>query len=408
MTVALPADDAVARIVTAVGELASEERSEWSGPARSARVLELADARERLDAALLQAVADWDRDRTWQADEATSAATWLSHHAGLSTGDATRLVRSARLARAYAPVERALASGGITTTAVAELARAEARREDLFARDVDVLIDAAARHRPRDLATVLRRWRHLADDAASNDEPARVHERRYLYASTTVGGTVRIDGELDADGGARLLAALDRHTRPDPIDDPLGARTLAQLRADALVEIAEVALGAGESGSGAKAAVEVLIDVESLEGRIRGLEQATCDILGVGPVPVETVRRILCDATVGRVVTAPGEVLDVGRPVRFPTAAQRRAVIARDRLCVWPTCDRPARRCDVHHVVEVRFGGRTILTNLVLLCRRHHTALHERGWTMVRHDDGRIEVHPPTKRGMAQIGRAPP
>jgi Domain of unknown function (DUF222) len=406
VTVALPADDALARIGTAVDELETEDRGSWSGPARAARVLEVAQARERVDAALVQAVADWDRDRSWQAEEATSATAWLSHHASISTGEATRLVRSARLTRAYAPVERALATGEITTTAVAELARVESRREDLFERDVEVLVDAAARHRPSELGIVLRRWRHLADDVASNEEPARVHDRRYLYASTTVGGTVRIDGELDPDGGARFLAALDRLTRPDPTDDPLGARTLAQLRADALVEIAEAALGDTASGSGVKTAVEVLIDVDTLEGRIRGLEQATCDILGVGPVPVETVRRILCDSTVGRIVTAPGEVLDVGRPVRFPTAAQRRAVVARDRHCTWPTCDRPARWCDVHHLVEVRFGGRTILTNLVLLCRRHHTAVHERGWTMVRHDDGRIEVHPPAQ--MAKVGRDPP
>ena len=94
VTVALPADDALARIVTAVDELATEDRGSWSGPARASRVIELAQVRERLDAVLVRAVGDWDRDRTWQADEATSATTWLSHHADLSTGDATRLVRS--------------------------------------------------------------------------------------------------------------------------------------------------------------------------------------------------------------------------------------------------------------------------------------------------------------------------
>jgi hypothetical protein len=403
VTIALSPDDALAQIRVCVQELAGEDRSAWAGPARAARVLELAATVERLEAELVRAIGDWDRDRAWQADEATSAATWLAHHGELATGTATRLVQSARLARAHDRVGDALASGDVTATAVGELARVERHREELFERDVEVLVEAAANLAPRDLSVALRRWRYLADDAASTDDRERVYERRYLFAFTTIGGTVRIDGELDPEGGARFLAALDRHTRPDPTDDPLGARTLAQLRADALVDVADAAMG-GAAGTPARPVVEVIIDADTLEGRrAQSLDRARCDILGCGPIPVETARRILCDSAIGRIVMSSGEVLDVGRRLRFPTAAQRRAVIARDRHCVWPGCGRPARWCDVPHVVAVRDGGRTVVVELVLLCRRHHTALHERGWTLTRHDDGRIEVRRP-----APVDRGPP
>ena len=54
--------------------------------------------------------------------------------------------------------------------------------------------------------------------------------------------------------------------------------------------------------------------------------------------------------------------------------------MARDLHCVFPGCDRPATWCDVHHLIPWSQGGATDLGNLVLLCRHHHTLVHEGGW----------------------------
>lgn len=407
--------DLVASLGSALSVVEAEDRSEWSGPARAARVLELRAAVERLQAELVRAVGDWDRDHAWQADESTSAETWLADRASMAPIAAARLVRTARLARRYDRVGKALAAGEVTVAQVDELARVANRREELFTRDVDVLVDAARSHSPAELELIARRWRHLADDARPNDEPAQVYARRFLHASPTFHGTVRIDGELDPEGGAVLLAALDRHDTPDAPNDPLGARTLAQRRADAIVDIASDSLRGVRAGERPRPAAELLIDPESLVGTVpANLPRARCDLAGVGPIPVETARRLLCDSVIGRVVASPSEVLDVGRRVQFPTAAQRRAVIARDEHCVWPDCARPARWCDVHHVVPVRQGGRTEVASLVLLCRRHHTAVHELGWTISRAADGTLTVKPPPTPGRRRpvrrwsAERAPP
>ncbi len=96
-------------------------------------------------------------------------------------------------------------------------------------------------------------------------------------------------------------------------------------------------------------------------------------------VSAETARRVACDA--GAVVmrhAADGSVLDVGRKTRTIPPALRRALLARDRQCRFPGCN--ARRCDVHHVEHWADGGATRLDNLVLLCRRHHRAVHEEGF----------------------------
>ncbi|HEX9763635.1 MAG TPA: HNH endonuclease signature motif containing protein [Acidimicrobiia bacterium] len=50
--------------------------------------------------------------------------------------------------------------------------------------------------------------------------------------------------------------------------------------------------------------------------------------------------------------------------------------MARDRHCTWPGCRRSARWCDVHHIVSWAEGGETVITNLCLLCRYHHTLTH--------------------------------
>jgi hypothetical protein len=73
-------------------------------------------------------------------------------------------------------------------------------------------------------------------------------------------------------------------------------------------------------------------------------------------------------------------VLDLGRTQRLPNRAQRRALMARDGGCRFPGC-RERRYVEAHHVVHWVDGGPTDLDNLVLLCWRHHHALHEGGHT---------------------------
>ena len=58
-----------------------------------------------------------------------------------------------------------------------------------------------------------------------------------------------------------------------------------------------------------------------------------------------------------------------------PPGARRR-----DRKCRFPGC--ASRWCDAHHVVHWADGGPTSLDNLLLLCRRHHRAVHEGGFAV--------------------------
>ena len=96
-------------------------------------------------------------------------------------------------------------------------------------------------------------------------------------------------------------------------------------------------------------------------------------------VPAGTSRRIACDASrVTMTHRSDGSVLDVGRKTRTVPPAIRRALDHRDGGCRFPGCG--LRFCDAHHITHWADGGETRLDNLVLLCRRHHRAVHEEGF----------------------------
>jgi hypothetical protein len=117
-----------------------------------------------------------------------------------------------------------------------------------------------------------------------------------------------------------------------------------------------------------------------------------------GPaISAETGRRLACDGSVCGVLFGKGtEVLDLGRTQRLPNRAQRRALMARDGGCRFPGCTE-RRYVEAHHVVHWIDGGLTDLVNLLLLCWRHHHAVHEGGYHLT-FKDGVVTVWSPDGR----------
>jgi HNH endonuclease len=116
----------------------------------------------------------------------------------------------------------------------------------------------------------------------------------------------------------------------------------------------------------------------------------------------------LCDCSLARVVlTGRSEPLDVGRRTPVVPASMRRAVIVRDRHCRFPGCDRPQSWCDAHHVVHWINGGQTALSNLVLLCRRHHRLIHHKRFS-VEMADGLPRFYRSDGTVLEAADRAPP
>ncbi|SNY46092.1 HNH endonuclease signature motif containing protein [Paractinoplanes atraurantiacus] len=235
---------------------------------------------------------------------------------------------------------------------------------------------------------------HLADQAEEARlarQEARAHRRRGFTLSLPVDGVVRLSGQLDTESAAILQAALHPLCKPITGDD----RTPAQRRADALVDICKLALRTTElpEDGGEPPQVAVTIPYQPLT---RTLGTATTD---TGErLSATTARRMACDARLLPVVLGgEGQVLDLGRTRRLASGSLRRALHIRDRGCAFPSCDRPPRWTDCHHLVGWNDGGPTSLDNLVLLCRRHHRLVHHptMGWQIRLGPDGHPDFIPP-------------
>jgi hypothetical protein len=265
-------------------------------------------------------------------------------------------------------------------------------------------------------------WKEQVDAAGTRVAEAERFERRGLDVTPTGDGMVRLDGSLDPETGGTVMTALRSVTAgwARHGDD---SRSPAQRRADALGEICRGFLDGSWSGEAGmeRPHITVVVDLDTLKGRAAasaaagrarkrrsdatdsrgGRSDTSCGLGGRRSdtsegtsLPAETVRRLACDASVSRVIVrGPSEPLDVGRTTRVVSPALRRALAVRDGGCAFPTCDRPVGWCDAHHVRHWADGGRTELSNLVLLCRRHHTLTHSGFGVEVV--DGRVVVRRP-------------
>jgi len=384
---------------------------------------------EQLDAERLRRLAEIDRRRLYERDGHLSAASWLVARFRMAWGAATEQVRIARGLVAMELTQRALEAGEVSMSSVRVLANARAAEPEAFALGEEHLVEAARRHNVADLQRIVAFWRDRVAREATGGRSEAMRARRRLHASATLGGMVRVDGDLDPQNGESLLTALravlDGETRSREAEDD---RTPAQRRADALGEICRQWLDGADRPivAGERPHLTVTMDASALGliggdgnggGRHGGgaggttpgdpAGGGTAELDHTGPLDIEAARQLACDASVMRVVMGPSsEPLDVGRRTPVVPAALRRAVIARDRHCRFPGCDRPHAWCDSHHVEHWADGGATALANLLLLCRRHHGLVHQSGGFTLELVDGRPVFRRPD--GSELEDRAPP
>ena len=222
---------------------------------------------------------------------------------------------------------------------------------------------------------------------------------------------VVVRGRLTPEVGALLRRALEAgcetlyHQRHRQLANETGERALdppthSQQQADALALVAESALHSGldPGTSGERYQVVVHVDAGVLEGAQSGqsvLEDGT-------HVPAGTSQRLTYDAS--RTVMrhdAAGRVVEVGSRTRTISPALRRALQHRDQGCRFPGCG--VRVAQGHHIHHRARGGPTKLSNLTLLCRRHHRAVHEEGYQVERMPDERLRFRRPDGREVPEV-----
>jgi hypothetical protein len=350
----------------------------------------------RLEAEWLALTAELDRRQAWAIDGSLSAGSWLARHGDLPASTAREKVRVARKLEEMPATAAAFAEGGIGWAHVRCLARAlNDRTRDAFARDETMLLEEAGRLDAEQFAVVVRRWESLVDQDGP-EPPAFDRARNAVRLSESFQGRWFGALNLDAESGAIVAHALEAIAEElfRAGDAAASLRPAAERRAEALVELARRGLASDQA---ARPLVLVHVDLDTEAAR---LDDGTM-------VRGEAARRLACDATVARIVTAGGsQVLDLGRSTRTPSATQRRALSAIHDTCAFPGCRRPFRWCELHHVTHWLDGGPTNIDNLLPLCSRHHH-LHHEGRYRIRWERDQLIVRDATDAVIGQVLPSP-
>lgn len=333
--------------------------------------------------------------------------------------DADRIVARAKTADAAPVFGDALADGRVAGAHLDQLTgslrRLEGDAKQSLLADADRLLALAAVSSPEEFGRALR-----AEERRLTDEDADARFERQKAA-------VRLQRRVESDSGMNVftltldpLSGLKLHNKISAMTealfhdrtpeccpgDPVEKQSF--LRAHALMNIIEgkgVRLGRPE--------MTVVVDT------------TVSDPVTGGPVidwglPIEIPQRVLRDLagyadvhTVvvrnGVVIHAPGE-LDLGRTTRLANRAQRRALRALYPTCAIPGCCTRFELCKIHHVVWWRRLGRTDLCNLIPICVKHHTLVHNGGWQLelkpdrtltITYPDGSTMTTGPPKRSAA-------
>jgi hypothetical protein len=358
---------------------------------------EIAELSAHLDAAtarLLDLIREFDARQGWNCGF-RSCAAWLSWRAGLDPGAARERVRVARALGTLPRLARALATGELSYAKVRALTR-------VATPETEEWLLAVGRAGTADhVERIVRGWRRVDRQAEARDT-ALQHASRFLHVYPVEDGTVVLRGRLTPEVGALLLKALAAardSLYPKAHGDE--APSMAQQQVDALALIAETALHQQLDPGAPDERYQVVVHVDGPV--LADPDQPGQSVLEDGArVSAEASRRLACDAR--RVVMrhdADGRVLEVGARTRTVPPALRRALQHRDRGCRFPGCGLP--RGEGHHVRHWAHGGPTTLSNLALLCRRHHRAVHEEGFSMERRTAGEFQFLRPDGRPLPEV-----
>ena len=366
------------------------------------------------------------------------AVNGLARLAGTSSREARRRRDVATVAAAIPGVLELLATGQLSAEHVAALV-------PVIGQDAAAAIASGGRDvSPEELGRQVRE--HCLAGEHGDDTARRQHAQRSLRFWNGPDGAVCFHGQLPPVEGATfrgmLYSIVDGRWRAEYPDRARhagghGGDTRDQRAADALLElvgitpVANAASPPSAPGQGAAARAGAATDegssstaganADDESTRVAGaiiqpqragsarppkptvvivfdVERYQAELLGLGPIPVtsrlfDPLRADLYYAF----TNSRGETLKLGRARRHPTPAQRLAVIARDRTCIYPRCNVPATNCGIHHLGEWRRDhGTTDTDKLGPVCDPHHHHVHINNLILTRQPDGSITVQPRT------------
>lgn len=341
----------------------------------------------------LRLLGEFDRREGWASWGMRSCADWVAWRCATSTRSAREHVQIARALRELPRIRAEFEAGPLSYSKVRALCRIATPETETD------LIELASELTASQLESSVRSLIRV-DEINQREREAR---RRVSWFWED-DGCLELRATLPPEEGALLLAAidsardelfsLDDHSDAEEFAEAPGESGTAVPRgesgdevrvppptnADALMFVCEKAVkrsAAGPPSSADRNQVVIHLDLAEDHAHVES-----------GPsLHPATARRFGCDAAAVAQIERGGRTLSVGRRTRVVPPQIRRALAGRDPACRFPGCN-SRRGLDAHHVRHWQDGGETSLENLVLVCRRHHRALHEGGCSVEQRPGG--------------------
>lgn len=334
----------------------------------------------------------------WRASGERTAADWLAKRTGSTVGEARAALDTAARLPAAPGTDAAFRSGALSVKqaeAVSAGAEADPSAESRLlqlagCRPLKMLQDEAARARA----------------AAETDQRAR-HERirrerfwrRWTDADGARCGMYRLTPEdaavLETRAQPFIVARIDeaRRTGQWEPSDALAADGLVAMAAASGVEASPARGARGRKRLRNRRELIGIVNLESLHrGRVESGE--TCEIAGVGPVPVDVVREVFGDALLRIVIRDGKDIRTVVHTGRTASALQETAVLVRSGgWCERPACDLPISEID--HKTGFPETGPVALGELLGLCGHDHDLKSRHGHRYEVDVDGNVTWIPP-------------
>ena len=336
----------------------------------------------------------------WRDSGDRCGADWLAKRTGTTVSEARSTLDTAANLALAPETDRALRRGELSPKQ-AEAVAAAAAATDPNAEHK--LLDIARHQSLQKLRDEAARVRAAATDPNQRHERIRRGRfwRRWTSADGARCGTYSLTPEaaaiLEAAAQPFIDTAIDEARRTgnhEPFEayaaDGLVALAAAGAALDGHVQPDTPARGGrGRRRLRDRRELIALVDLHALQrGEIEPGE--TCEIAGVGPVPVHVVRELFGDALLRIVIRDGVDIRTVVHTGRTASAVQETAVLVRDRgRCLRPRCGLPISEIDHNHGFTAT--GPTTLEDLGGLCGPDHDLKTRAGHTWHRDHHGHIQ-----------------
>lgn len=343
----------------------------------------------------------------WASEGYRSAAQALSSITHDTISNTKKSLTRIELLNELSPVQDAFEKGEINTEHVNHLSvlyNDKFYRDDLVL-ELDLLLENAKVLTAHKFSTALKHWKYMIQDLHEKNDGTlvRYNRRKLSFWQTSVGDWI-IEGVLDPQTGELLNRSLE-HITSKIYDNSSNEQRedfeIQQANVDALAYLAQgyitnntCAVEVNLEGSsdiygtvGTKAynyaaplTADITIDIEQLSSSKTTKEFLKETLTGKTPIArahqKTFIKQILCDTTASFPIIDAERNINLGRKVRLAPLRMKKQLSLLNNQCEVDGCGVPAKWCDAHHVKHWLYGGETKIENLTLLCKRHHTLVH--------------------------------